>query len=181
MMIRSIGAAAPRIDPSARLAENAVIAGDVVLGADVTVWYGAVLRGDSAGIRIGRGSNVQDNVTIHCSPGVPAVIGESAVIGHGAILHSCRVENDCLVGMGAILLDGCVIGEGSVIGAGALVPPGKVIPPRSLVVGVPGKVIREISEEEVLATRENAAQYVKEGQEQLLPPEGVKKVAEPLF
>ena len=171
MFIKAVNVVKPQIDPSARLAENTVVTGDVVLGAEVSVWYGAVLRGDAGEIRVGRGSNVQDNVVIHCSEGMPVVIGEGVVVGHGAILHSCRVEKDCLVGMGAILLDGCIIGEGSIIGAGALVSPGKEIPPRSLVMGVPGKVMREVSEEEVQSTRENAAQYIKEGWELLLPPQ----------
>lgn len=171
MLIKAINGATPQIDASARLAESAVVTGDMVLGADVSVWYGAVLRGDAGEIRVGRGSNVQDNVVVHCSAGMAAVIGENVVVGHGAVLHSCHIEDNCLVGMGAILLDGCVIGEGSIIGAGALVSPGKAIPPRSLVMGVPGKVMREVSEEEVRGTRDNAAQYVKEGRELLLPPQ----------
>jgi len=172
MLIKAVGGAAPRIDASARLAENAAVTGEVELGAGVSVWYGAVLRGDSGAIRVGAGSNIQDNVTVHCASGMSTVIGEKVVVGHGAILHGCRVEDGSLIGMGAILLDGCVIGAGSVIGAGALIPPGKVIPPRSLVMGVPGKVVREVTGEEVRSTEENAAQYVKEGQENLLPPQG---------
>ena len=171
MIIKAVNGAAPRIDVTARLAENAVVTGDVTLGENVSVWYGAVLRGDSGRICAGSGSNVQDNVVVHCSAGMDTVIGENVVVGHGAVLHSCRIGDGCLVGMGAVLLDGCEIGSGSVVGAGALVPPGKIIPPGSLVMGVPGKVVRETTADEVRGTLENAARYVKEGREQLLPPE----------
>ena len=167
MIVRSIGEKSPVIHPSVRLAENAAVVGGVTLAEDVTVWYGAVLRGDVGPIRIGRGSNLQDNVTVHCAAGIPTVVGEHVVVGHGAILHSCAVGDRCLIGMGAVLLDGCTVGEGSVIGAGAVVPPGKAIPPRSVIMGVPGTVVREASGEEVRATLANAAHYVQLGQEQL--------------
>ena len=167
MIIRAIGEKSPTIHPTARLAENAAVVGDVTLDEDVTVWYGAVLRGDAGPIRIGRGSNLQDNVTVHCAIGIPTAVGENVVVGHGAILHSCTVGDGCLIGMGAVLLDGCSVGEGSVIGAGAVVPPGKAIPPGSTVMGVPGTVVREVSEEEVRSTLENAAHYVRLGREQL--------------
>lgn len=163
MLIRSFQDFTPQIHPSARLAETAAVIGDVALEENVTIWYGAVLRGDVGPIRIGRGSNIQDNCTVHCAVDVPTVVGENVVVGHGAILHSCTVGDGCLIGMGAILLDGCVIGEGSVIAAGALVPPGKSIPPRSLVMGVPGRVVRQVTEEEAAATLANAARYVELG------------------
>lgn len=163
MLIRPFHDCTPEIHPAARLAETAAVIGEVILGENVTVWYGAVLRGDVGPIRIGRGSNIQDNCTVHCAVDVPTVVGENVVVGHGAILHSCTVEDGCLVGMGSILLDGCVIGEGSVIAAGALVPPGKSIPPRSLVMGVPGRVVRQVTEEEAAANLANAARYVELG------------------
>lgn len=163
MLIRPFHDCTPEIHPAARLAETAAVIGEVILEENVTVWYGAVLRGDVGPIRIGRGSNIQDNCTVHCAVDVPTVVGENVVVGHGAILHSCTVEDGCLVGMGSILLDGCVIGEGSVIAAGALVPPGKSIPPRSLVMGVPGRVVRQVTEEEAAATLANAARYVELG------------------
>ena len=163
MLIRSFQDFTPQIHPSARLAETAAVIGDVALEENVTIWYGAVLRGDVGPIRIGRGSNIQDNCSVHCAVDVPTVVGENVVVGHGAILHSCTVGDGCLIGMGAILLDGCVIGEGSVIAAGALVPPGKSIPPRSLVMGVPGRVVRQVTEEEAAATLANAARYVELG------------------
>ena len=170
MIVRAIGERVPVIHPSARLAEDAVVVGDVTLAEDVSVWYGAVLRGDVGAIRVGRGSNLQDHVTVHCAIDVPTVIGEDVVVGHGAILHSCTLGNGCLVGMGAVLLDGCVIGEGAIIGAGAVVPPGKTVPPHSVVMGVPGKVVREASEAEVQATLANAAHYVQLAREQLNAP-----------
>lgn len=163
MLIRPFQAHTPEIHPTARLAETAAVIGEVILEENVTVWYGAVLRGDVGPIRIGRGSNIQDNCTVHCALDVPTVVGENVVVGHGAILHSCTVGDGCLIGMGAILLDGCVIGTGSIIGAGALVPPGKSIPPRSLVMGVPGRVVRQVTEEEAAATLANAALYVELG------------------
>ena len=163
MLIRPFHDCTPEIHPAARLAETAAVIGEVILAENVTVWYGAVLRGDVGPIRIGRGSNIQDNCTVHCAVDVPTVVGENVVVGHGAILHSCTVGDGCLIGMGAILLDGCVIGEGSVIAAGALVPPGKSIPPRSLVMGVPGRVVRQVTEEECAANLVNAARYVELG------------------
>lgn len=167
MIIRSCGGVSPAADPTVRAADNVSLIGDVRLEEDVTLWYGAVLRGDVAPIRIGRGSNLQDHVTVHCAYGAPTTVGRDVVVGHGAILHSCTVEDGCLVGMGSILLDGCVIGEGAIVGAGTLVPPGKVIPPRSVVMGVPGRVVRAVSERELLETRENARRYVSLGAEQL--------------
>ena len=163
MLVRSFQDFTPQIHPSARLAETAAVIGDVALEENVTIWYGAVLRGDVGPIRIGRGSNIQDNCTVHCAVDVPTVVGENVVVGHGAILHSCTVGDGCLIGMGAILLDGCVIGEGSVIAAGALVPPGKSIPPRSLVMGVPGRVVRQVTEEECAANLVNARRYTALG------------------
>ena len=163
MLIRSFQDFTPQIHPSARLAETAAVIGDVALEENVTIWYGAVLRGDVGPIRIGRGSNIQDNCTVHCAVDVPTVVGENVVVGHGAILHSCTVGDGCLIGMGSILLDGCVIGEGSVIAAGADVPPGTSIPPRSLDMGVPGRGVSQVTEEEAAATLANAARYVELG------------------
>lgn len=168
MPIRKAAGAVPAIDPTARAAENAVLVGDVKLGADVTVWYNAVLRGDVGPIRVGAGSNIQDNCTLHCAAGVPTEVGRNVVVGHGAILHSCVVEDGCLIGMGAVVLDGSVVGAGSIVGAGALIPPGKVIPPGSLVMGMPGRVVRQATEAEMAATLENAEHYIQLGREQLL-------------
>ena len=162
MMIRGSRGKMPEISHSARAAENAAVIGDVTLGAFVTLWYGAVLRGDEAPIRIGDGSNIQDNCTVHCAIGKPVTVGTNVVVGHGAILHSCTVEDGCLIGMGATLLNGCRIGAESIVGAGALVAENKVIPPRSLVLGIPGRVVRTITDEEAAAIRENARHYAED-------------------
>jgi len=161
MIIRSCNNKTPEIHSDARLAENAAVIGEVVLEAGVSVWYGAVIRGDAGAIRVGENSNVQDCCCLHGSKGT--TVGRGVTIGHGAIVHGCTVEDNCLIGMGATILDGAVIGEGSIIGAGALVGEGKVIPPRSLVVGVPGKVLREVSDEQFEGILKNAALYVEEG------------------
>lgn len=161
MIIRSCNNKTPQIHRDARLAENAAIIGEVVLEAGVSVWYGAVIRGDAGAIRVGENSNVQDCCCLHGSKGT--TVGRGVTIGHGAIVHGCTVEDNCLIGMGATILDNAVIGEGSIIGAGALVGENKVIPPRSLVVGVPGKVIREVTDEQYEGILKNANMYVEEG------------------
>ena len=161
MICKPCNGKTPEIHPEARIAENAAIIGEVTLGAGASVWYGAVLRGDAGFIRIGENSNVQDCCCLHGAKNT--AVGKNVTIGHGAIVHGCTVEDNCLIGMGATILDGAVIGEGSIIGAGALVGEGKVIPPRSLVVGVPGKVIREVSDEQFEGILKNAALYVEEG------------------
>jgi carbonic anhydrase/acetyltransferase-like protein (isoleucine patch superfamily) len=143
------------------VAENAAVIGDVVLGDDVSVWFGAVIRGDKDRISIGPGSNVQDNAVIHTTTGFPVEIGAEVSIGHGAILHGCSIRDRVLVGMGAILLNGVVVGEGSIIGAGAVITEGKEIPAHSLVLGVPGKVIRETTPEQRDGIVHNAREYVK--------------------
>ena len=169
MIVRALGDLRPRIDASARGAENAVVLGDVRLEENVTVWYGATLRGDVAPITVGAGSNVQDGCVLHCDFGKPLTIGRNVVIGHNATVHGCTVEDGCLIGMGATILNGAVIGAGSIVGAGALVAEGKMIPPGSLVLGVPGKVVRAVTAEEQAATLANAAHYVEAGRAELLP------------
>lgn len=150
-----------RNDPAAAfIAPNATVIGDVLLGREASVWYGAVIRADKDRIHIGERSNIQDNCVVHTSAGHPVTIGSDVSIGHGAILHGCTVRDSVLVGMGAILLNGATIGEGSIVGAGALVPEGKTIPPRSLVLGVPVKVIRQVTDEEAEGNLKNAASYV---------------------
>lgn len=161
MILKPCNGKTPDIHKDARIAENAAIIGDVSLGAGVSVWYGAVIRADACAIRVGENSNVQDCCCLHGAK--DTTVGKNVTIGHCAIVHGCTVEDNCLIGMGATILDGAVIGEGSIIGAGALVGEGKVIPPRSLVVGVPGKVIREVTEEQFEGILKNAALYVEEG------------------
>lgn len=155
----------PTIHPSAFVAPGAVVRGDVQLAENVSVWYNAVVRGDTAPVRIGKDSNVQDCVVVHVDAGFPTVIGEKVTVEHGAILHGCTVEDEALIGMGAIVLNGAVIGKGSIVGAGALVTAGTVLPENSLAVGSPAKVIRQVSQEQRAATVENALHYVKEAAE----------------
>ena len=169
MIIKEAEGHTPRIAPTARGAENIVITGDTTVGEDVTLWYGCVLRGDVAPIRVGDGSNIQDNCVLHCSKDRPVEIGRHVVVGHAAILHGCTVEDGCLIGMGATVLDGAVIGEGSIVGANALVTANKVIPPGSLVTGVPARVVRALTAAEREGTLANAAHYVEVGK-RLLPP-----------
>lgn len=139
---------------------TAVVLGAVNLGANVSVWPTAVIRGDTDTITIGDDSNVQDGCVIHADPGIPTVIGKRVTIGHRAIVHGSTVEDEVLVGMGSILLNGCRVGSGSIIGAGAVCKEGMQIPPNSLVLGVPGKVMRETTDEERSRIRASAALYV---------------------
>ncbi|MDD2473165.1 MAG: gamma carbonic anhydrase family protein [Methanoculleus sp.] len=143
------------------IAENATVIGDVTLADDVSVWFGAVIRGDRNRIAVGAGSNIQDNAVVHTTPGFPVEIGAEVSVGHGAILHGCTIRDRVLVGMGAVVLNGAVVGEGSIIGAGAVVTEGKEIPPRSLVLGVPGRVVRETTPEQQEGNVRNAHEYIK--------------------
>ncbi len=139
----------PRIDPTAFVAPGARVAGDVWLGPQASVWFNAVLRGDSDAVRVGARTNVQDNAVLHTDAGKPCVVGDDCTIGHGAIVHGCRVGDACLIGMGSIVLSGAVIGEGSLVAAGALVPEGHEHPPRSLLVGAPARVARSLTDDDV--------------------------------
>ena len=158
-LIKAISGRAPELHADSWVAPNATVIGPVTLGAKASVWYGAILRAEFEPITVGEGSNLQDNVTVHVDPGFPAAIGAGVSVGHNAVLHGCTVEDGCLVGMGAVVLNGAIIGAGSLVAAGAVVPQGAVIPPRSLVAGVPGKVRRELNDDEVAANRVNAQVY----------------------
>ncbi len=136
-----------------------MVIGDVTIGEGSSVWYNAVIRGDIAPIRIGRGTNVQDGAVLHVDPGAPCVIGDTGVIGHGAVVHSATVGDGCLVAMHATLLSGSAIGPESIVGANALVPQGREFGARSLIVGVPGKVLRQVTDDEARATAQNARGY----------------------
>jgi len=153
----------PKLPPQGEyfIAPTATVLGKVELGRQVSVWFGAVLRGDYEFIRVGDGSNVQDNAVLHTDWGCPLNIGKGVVVGHAAILHGATIGDDVLIGMGAKVLNRAVIGEGSIIAAGALVPEGKEIPPRSLVMGMPGKVVREVTDEQLEKIRKNARDYVE--------------------
>lgn len=160
-MIKAFKEKVPNVHESCFVASNAVIIGGVTLEKDANVWFSAVIRGDSENITIGEGSNVQDCAVLHCDHGFPLTIGSNVTVGHSAVVHGCSVGDNVMIGMHATLLNGCVIGEGSIIGAGALVREGQVIPPNSLVVGVPAKVVRETSAEQVEGIINNAQHYVE--------------------
>ncbi|WP_430591492.1 gamma carbonic anhydrase family protein [Humidisolicoccus flavus] len=140
---------------------GAFLAGEVSLAAHVSIWPGASLRAEHAGIAIGEGSNIQDSVSCHVDAGFPLTLGRGVSVGHNAVIHGCTIDDDVLIGMSATVMNGARIGAGSIIAAGALVTEGVEIPPRSLVAGVPGKVRREVTDEEFAGIRQNAATYTE--------------------
>lgn len=144
MTIFALDGVQPEIDPTAWVAPDANIIGKITLAADSSVWFGSTLRGDNERITVGAGSNIQEACVLHTDMGYPLVIGANCTIGHKAILHGCEIGEGALIGMGAIILNGAKIGAGSLIGAGALVTEGKEIPPGSMVLGSPGKVVKEL-------------------------------------
>ena len=143
------------------VAPNAVLIGNVEIEEDASVWFGAIIRGDSELIRIGRGSNVQEACVLHTDPGFPMTIGPNCTIGHMAMLHGCTIDRGSLIGIGSILLNGARIGEECLIGANTLIPEGKKIPARSMVLGSPGKVVRELSDEDIARFSGIAGRYVE--------------------
>lgn len=160
-LLRTFAGHTPTVDDSAWVAPNATLIGNVTLGADSSVFYGAVLRGDTDAIALGDRSNLQDNVVVHCDEGIPTTIGSGVSVGHGAVVHGCTIENDCLIGMGATVMNRSVIGAESLVAGGAVVLEGAEFPPRSLIAGVPAKLRRELSDDEVAAIRANADHYVE--------------------
>jgi len=142
-------------------AANATVTGNVTLDRDIGIWFGAVIRADKDRIVIGDRSNIQDNCVIHTSIGFPVTLGTDVSVGHGAILHGCTIGNRVLVGMGAIVLNGATVGDGSVIGAGSVVTEGMTVPERSVVVGVPGKIIKQASDTQQQHILNNAASYIE--------------------
>jgi carbonic anhydrase/acetyltransferase-like protein (isoleucine patch superfamily) len=159
-MIQRYGEHKPVIGKDVRVHETAVVMGRVFLADGVNVWPAAVLRGDCDDIRVGARTNLQDNCVVHNEPGIPAVIGEDCVVGHQACVHGCVIGDRCLIGIHATVLTGARVGDECIIGAGALVPEGRNIPPRSLVVGVPGKVLRSVTDEEVRKIRWGVEEYL---------------------
>ena len=151
----------PKIDKNAWIAESADVIGDVVVEKGVSIWYGAVIRADLSKVVIKENSNVQDNSIIHVDSDKPTIIEKGVTVGHGAILHACVIGENSLIGMGAIVLSGAKIGRNCIIGAGALIPEGREIPDNSLVLGIPGKVIRKITDEEVEKLKESSKEYLK--------------------
>lgn len=161
-MIDSFLGRSPSLAVDVYVADSAVVVGDVTLGEEASIWFGASLRGDVHWIEIGAGSNVQDNATVHVSRGThPCRIGAGVTVGHNAVVHGCTVGDDCLIGMGAVILDGAVIGEGAIVGAGALVAMNTQVPPRSLVLGTPARLVRDLTDDEVESNRRNASHYVR--------------------
>ncbi|MEH7342370.1 gamma carbonic anhydrase family protein [Bacillus sp. JJ1532] len=153
----------PIIHSSTYIAPGAKLVGDIELKEDTSVWFNAVLRGDNEKITIGKGSNIQDGAVVHVDPGYPVHVGEYVTIGHNVVLHGATVKDGALIGMGATILNGAVIGEGALVAAGALVPEGKIIEPGVLVAGVPAKMIRTLSPEEIERSKEGALHYVQNG------------------
>ncbi len=150
----------PKVHESAWIAPSAALIGKVRIHADASVWFGAVLRGDIDEIVLGAGSNFQDNVVVHTELGSPAIVGKGVSVGHGAVVHGCTIEDGCLIGMNATVLTGAVVGRDSLVAAGSVVLEGASIPPRSLVAGVPGKVRRHLTDEEIAGMHGNSARYV---------------------
>lgn len=159
MPVRSLGDRHPRIDATAYVADGAQVIGDVTLGPSASIWFGAVARGDTDPITVGAESNVQDGAVLHADPTFPCHVGARVVIGHGAIVHGCQIEDDCLIGMGAIILNGARIGTGSIVAAGALVAEGKEFPERSMIMGVPAKLVRQVTDAEFAKIRAGVAHY----------------------
>ncbi|NLZ52680.1 MAG: gamma carbonic anhydrase family protein [Thermoanaerobacteraceae bacterium] len=149
----------PKLDESCFIAPTADVIGDVTIGKNSSIWYKAVLRGDVNKIVVGSNTNIQDGSIVHVADEYPTIIGDNVTIGHGAIIHGCTIKNGAFIGMGAIILDGAVIGEGALIGAGALITEGKEIPPYSLAVGVPAKVIKQLSQEYIKMAKDRAVEY----------------------
>lgn len=160
-MIKSFKDKKPEIDETAFIVEGATIIGDVVIGEESSVWFNAVVRGDVNYIRIGSRTNIQDSSVLHVSKDTHSLtIGNEVTVGHSVTLHGCIIKDRCLIGMGAIILDGAVVGEDSMVAAGCLVKEGMVVPPKTLVVGVPARIARPLSDEEVEKIKQSAQNYV---------------------
>ncbi|GAB4399651.1 MAG: gamma carbonic anhydrase family protein [Rhodoferax sp.] len=160
MAVYEVDGKSPVVPESAWVADSAQVMGDVVLGEDVSIWFGAVVRGDMARISIGEGSNIQDGSVLHADIDVPLVIGKGVTVGHQVMLHGCTVGDDSLIGIGAIVLNHAKIGKGCLVGAGALVTEGKEFPDGSMILGSPAKVVRQLTPEQIRALRESAQHYI---------------------
>ena len=154
----------PEIHPSVYIAQGAMIIGDVTIGEESNVWFNAVLRGDLDQIRVGARTNIQDGTIVHLDKGFPCIIGDDVTVGHGCIVHGCTVGDGAMLGMGAIVLTGAKIGERAIVGAGALVREGQEIPPETVAVGIPAKVRRDVSAEDLERIRFGTLDYVTRGQ-----------------
>ena len=161
MAIYALGERRPQFGNNCWVADNATVIGSVVLGDNVNIWFNAVLRGDNDPITIGANTNIQDGSILHTDDGVPLTLGSDISVGHMAMLHGCTIGDGTLIGINAVVLNHAVIGKHCIIGANALIPEGKVIPDRSLVVGSPGRIIRTLSDEDIVRLGENAGGYVR--------------------
>lgn len=159
-MIRDFKNFKPKIGRNSWISENAYIIGDVILGNNVSVWFGVVIRGDVAHIEIGNDTNIQDNSVIHSEVGYPTKIGNGVTIGHNSIIHGCEINDNVIIGMGAIVLNGAKIGKNSIVGAGAVVTEDKVFEDNSLILGVPAKFIRKLDNEEIKRIKKNSESYL---------------------
>lgn len=164
MPIYKLGDKTPQIDPQSWIAPNATVIGDIRLGRNASIWWNATLRGDNDPISIGENSNIQDGSVLHTDEGVPMNIGRDVTVGHLVMLHGCTVGDGSLIGIGSVILNRAVIGRNCIVGANTLIPEGKVYPDRSLIIGSPGKVVRELSDEEVARLIRSAAHYVENWQ-----------------
>jgi carbonic anhydrase/acetyltransferase-like protein (isoleucine patch superfamily) len=153
------------VDPTAWIAPGAVVLGDVTIGAESSVWYQAVIRGDTDAIRIGRGTNIQDGCILHADLGVPCTLGDRVTVGHAAIVHGATVEDECLIGMKAVVMNGARIGRGSIVAVGAIVTEGTVIPPGSIAMGQPAKVKRQVTDRDMQRIRHAAEHYIEAGRQ----------------
>jgi carbonic anhydrase/acetyltransferase-like protein (isoleucine patch superfamily) len=160
MAIYELDGTAPRIAESAWVADSAQVMGNVELADDASVWFGAVVRGDTEIIRIGRRSNIQDMSVLHADIGMPLTVGEDVTVGHKVMLHGCTIGDGSLIGIGAVVLNGAKIGKGCLVGAGALVTEGKEFPDGSMILGSPAKVVRQLTPEQLEGLRRSARQYV---------------------
>jgi carbonic anhydrase/acetyltransferase-like protein (isoleucine patch superfamily) len=158
-MIYELDGKRPQIDPTAWVAPGAHVIGNVTLSSDASIWFGTTIRGDNDPIMVGQGSNIQENCVLHTDIGYPLTIGVNCTIGHKAMLHGCTIGDNSLIGMGATVLNGAVIGKNCLIGAGSLITEGKVIPDGSLVMGAPGKVVREMETAAIQSLTESALHY----------------------
>lgn len=151
----------PKIDPSAWIAPSADLIGNIEIGEDSSVWFGCVIRSDINEVKIGKNTNIQDLSCIHTDINSKTIIGNNVTVGHKVMLHGCIIEDNCLIGMSATILDNAVIGEGSIVGANSLVTAGKVFPPRSMIMGSPAKVVKQLSQEDVDKLIAHAGRYVE--------------------
>lgn len=159
-----LGSVIPQIDSSAYITDSAVVIGNVVIEANASIWFGAILRGDNALITVGENSNIQENSVLHTDVGHPITLGKDVTVGHQAMLHGCTIGDGSLIGIQAVILNGAKIGKNSLVGAGALVTEGKEFPDNSLIIGSPAKAVRELTNEQVAALQASAAHYVQNAQ-----------------